>query len=542
MIKMKIKILAIIFLSLIVISTTSFAVSININQNLKKTDEGAPEISWEYKFGGELRDYGMDGLETNDGYIIVGNYAEGEKGWVIKTDLEGNIILDQKYGTTDTNYFRKVIDLDDGYLIGGSSYSQTDTSRDFWVVKIFEDGSIDWSKKYGYQNSLDLFSDFTKSADGGYVLIGSTLEGNDYGSPLIIKINSEGAEESRFIYDRNTDDNTEDTHLFDIDTTSDGGYVCTGYIQKPFLGDYDFFLLKLDEKLNEEWNKLYDSGTGFDWAYDVCETGSGYILVGDYYYEKSGKPHEGAWVVASDLSGNLLWQEKFQGINNHASAFFIEKLNDGNYIVTGEVGQPNDNFHTDLWVLKLDRWGSQIWSFETGEEYSDDGSCVIETRDGGYFVVGTLMTEYNGYTFNQDLWIIKLITSSASFKPDEPYGKTYGETGTEYKYTTRVIHPEGLDVKFGWDWTGDKVVDEWTEEYYSSGETIETYHSWSSDGMYLVHVKAKDINGLESSWSDPLNVVMPRSKSNFVTLFKVLFENNPFLTKFIQFHSNFCIN
>ena len=38
------------------------------------------------------------------------------------------------------------------------------------------------------------------------------------------------------------------------------------------------------------------------------------------------------------------------------------------------------------------------------------------------------------------------------------------------------------------------------------------YHFWKKQGNYDVRVKAKDIYGKESEWSDPLSISMPKSR------------------------------
>jgi len=47
-------------------------------------------------------------------------------------------------------------------------------------------------------------------------------------------------------------------------------------------------------------------------------------------------------------------------------------------------------------------------------------------------------------------------------------------------------------------------------------------HTWEKRGSYEIKVKAKDVNGAESQWSDPLSVTMPRSKVSNKNLIDVL--------------------
>ena len=101
-------------------------------------------------------------------------------------------------------------------------------------------------------------------------------------------------------------------------------------------------------------------------------------------------------------------------------------------------------------------------------------------------------------------------------KPDPPSGQTSGQTQTEYTYTTSTTDPDGDQVYYFWDW-GDGTTTDWTGPYNSS-ELASASHTWSTQGAYVIKVKAKDTKGAESGWAT-LNVVMP----------KVRTVNTPFL-------------
>jgi len=48
---------------------------------------------------------------------------------------------------------------------------------------------------------------------------------------------------------------------------------------------------------------------------------------------------------------------------------------------------------------------------------------------------------------------------------------------------------------------------------YDSGQKGSAKHTWDEQNNYFITVKAKDIYGLESDWSDPLLVSMPRNRA-----------------------------
>jgi hypothetical protein len=90
--------------------------------------------------------------------------------------------------------------------------------------------------------------------------------------------------------------------------------------------------------------------------------------------------------------------------------------------------------------------------------------------------------------------------------PSTPSGPSTGIVGIPNTYSTSSTEPNGDPIKYGWDWNGDGNVDEWTEDYYSSGSTVNTDHTWDSTGTYNVKVKAEDMFGTQSGWSSAKSV------------------------------------
>jgi len=92
--------------------------------------------------------------------------------------------------------------------------------------------------------------------------------------------------------------------------------------------------------------------------------------------------------------------------------------------------------------------------------------------------------------------------------PHIPSGDTSGYTGISYSYTTSTIDPNGDDVCYQFDWGDGSTT---TTGYYSSGSTVSVSHTWESSGTYYVKVRAKDIYGAWSSWSENLTVTISSS-------------------------------
>ena len=76
------------------------------------------------------------------------------------------------------------------------------------------------------------------------------------------------------------------------------------------------------------------------------------------------------------------------------------------------------------------------------------------------------------------------------------------------------------------DW-GDNTTSGWLGPF-TSGATATAQKSWAVKGTYAVKVKAKDVYGAESNWSDPLAVTMPLSQ----------LLQNPFVETILQWFSH----
>jgi hypothetical protein len=95
-------------------------------------------------------------------------------------------------------------------------------------------------------------------------------------------------------------------------------------------------------------------------------------------------------------------------------------------------------------------------------------------------------------------------------KPGKPNGKSSGGINTEYSFTASTTDPDGDRLYYLFDW-GDDSYSGWIGPI-NSGQTIEASHKWIEKGTYQIKVKAKDVHGIQSDWSDPLPFSTPKNK------------------------------
>jgi hypothetical protein len=66
-----------------------------------------------------------------------------------------------------------------------------------------------------------------------------------------------------------------------------------------------------------------------------------------------------------------------------------EELQDGSFVILGTTTSYG-NGGSDLFLLKINSLGEEIWSRTFGDEGSETAGKVIITTDGGFAIVGTL--------------------------------------------------------------------------------------------------------------------------------------------------------
>jgi len=121
---------------------------------------------------------------------------------------------------------------------------------------------------------------------------------------------------------------------------------------------------------------------------------------------------------------------------------------------------------------------------------------------------------------NPDLGMSIVVISDPPETPQKPSGPTTGNIQEEASFSTSTVDPDGDEIYYKFDWD-DGTNSGWSGPFVS-GEECSVSHTWEKRGSYEIKVKAKDVNGAESQWSDPLSVTMPRSKVSNKNLIDVL--------------------
>jgi predicted secreted protein len=341
---------------------------------------------WSRTYGGTGNDSGWgDLIQTSDGgYAISGDtYSFGAGGsdyWLIKTDAEGNMQWNKTYGGTSAEAESAMCQtIDGGYALAGYTSSFGAGGNDFWLVKTDGSGNMQWNKTYGGTDG-DLAYSVVATSDGGYAIIGYT---NSFGAggqdAYLVKTNSSGDLQWNKTYGGTGGD-----VAYSVVATSDGGYAISGYTDSFGAGSNDFWLFKTDAAGNMQWNQTY-GGTGGDTEMYLIQTvEGGYALAG--YTSSFGAGGNDFWLVKTDASGNMEWNQTYGGTGTEWGIHVIQ-TEEGGYAIIGYTNSFGAGGN-DVWLVKTDADGNMQWNQTYGGTSSDAGWSLIQTIDGGYAIAG----------------------------------------------------------------------------------------------------------------------------------------------------------
>ena len=295
------------------------------------------------------------------------------------------------------------------------AFAVAEETAEDWVKKgdellVGESPEETWNRTYGGPGN-DLASEIQVTKDGGYVIIGVTESyGAGDGDAWLIKTDSEGNEEWNKTFGGPEYDGGKS-----VRETIDGGYILVGKTESYGSG-CDLWLIKTDSEGNEEWSKIF-GGSGFDGGWSVQTTkDDGYIIAGET--ASYGAGDFDLWLIKTDSSGNELWNKTFGGpLVDWGNT--VRETKDGGYIVAGETESYGAG-GSDVWLIKTDPEGNEEWNRTFGGSNSDGCRSVIETRDSEYVIVGGTHSYGAG---GSDLWLIKTDSEGK-----EEWNRTFGET------------------------------------------------------------------------------------------------------------------
>ena len=191
-------------------------------------------LQWAYGMGSSGSDFGNSLVQTpTHDFIIVGSTtgfnAGGQIPYIIVTDEFGIVQESSTFDfnttvTTIKRYFTKIINgYFNDYLITGSDGLGVYGDAQPFILDIGQYGDVNWMKKYDLNSGEGIGTSLDKTADGGFILVGTM----QIDHPTLIKVDAIGQIEANMFYP-----DIYSPYLgkgLDVKHTFDGEFVLVGY-------------------------------------------------------------------------------------------------------------------------------------------------------------------------------------------------------------------------------------------------------------------------------------------------------------------------
>jgi putative intracellular protease/amidase len=184
-----------------------------------------------------------------------------------------------------------------------------------------------------------------------------------------------------------------------VEETSDGGFIMAGYTYSFGAGNADLYLIKTDAGGNLQWARAF-GGPGWEYGNSAIETADGgYLAAG--YTSSWGAGSRDVYLVKTDPDGGEIWSTTFGGSGLDVAMSVVE-MEDGAYAVAGYT----DSFgagESDVYLIKLDPAGKELWSRVFGDVGPEMGNSLDKTVDGGFVIIGAS----GSYSDNSDVYLLR---------------------------------------------------------------------------------------------------------------------------------------
>jgi hypothetical protein len=209
-----------------------------------------------------------------------------------------DILWEKSYGGKHAEFLFDAIPTPDyGFILAGSSISNKNGNKsdnnkgdlDYWVWKMKENGDLDWQKSFG-SDGVDLLQSIKLTNDGGFVLAGTASPNPSKGGEL-------GAD----------------------NVTKNSDKKSVGF------GDSDFWIIKLDAKGGEMWQKTI-GGSGQEKLQSIAKTSDGGYIVGGSssspLAEASPDPSKGGEQRTDNAGGEKFGEQKADNALHSLNHFY----------------------------------------------------------------------------------------------------------------------------------------------------------------------------------------------------------------------------
>lgn len=298
----------------------------------------------------------------------------------MKVTLEGEVLWERTWGGDGYEQALSVVPAaDGGYYVFGETDSFGADDRDFFLLRITEDGSEEWHRIYGRSGREWPYGMLTLSNRDLLVYGFTELPADGGRHQYAVRIEPDGDPTWEYV-----GDGPDEELVLDALETSQGDLILAGSTGE------DPALVALDADGRVQWQRRYEL-PGWQYASGIAHADSGGFLLAGFSMS-SGPPRQAdTWLARCTGSGELEWETSFgdPGFDDYSNSLI--RLGDGTYLI-GAIAD-------GLLLTRIDQNGEVLWRRSLIGPAVYGAMSSIELEGGGFLVAG-LVNLVNGRSYD----------------------------------------------------------------------------------------------------------------------------------------------
>lgn len=374
------------------------------------------EILWARQFGTPQNEAAFTGSADGVALYVAGRTAGSLVGvsagsfdaWIRRYDFEGNAVWTHQFGTAALDEVLGIHASEYGIYVAGTTAGTlpgqvSSGGNDAFVRKYDEDGNVLWTVQFG-SGGTERGQAVHADASGVYVA-GSTsaafsgYENSGGRDAFVRKFDHNG----QVVWTRQFGSTGDD--LGSALTSDRSGLYLAGFATGALpgltaLGDLDIYLRKYDSAGNEIWTQQFGSPDRDAPAFQLVAEPSGIYLMGETGGSLGG-PNAGGndiFIRKYRTDGTSVWTRQFgsaaddfiEGMATEATGIY------GAGVTLGSMPGFTTAGAADLFAVKYDRDGNQVWLRQFGTE-ANDGAFSTAAGGKAAYAIGYTRAAFPGF-------------------------------------------------------------------------------------------------------------------------------------------------
>ena len=298
----------------------------------------------------------------------------------VKLTVEGDLLWERTWGGEGYEHAWSVATAGDGgFYVFGETDSYGAGGRDFFLLKIAEDGTENWFRTYGGSGREWPFGMLPLS-NGDLLIYGYTESEGSGENQYAIRVQPDGDPIWEYIAESPGDE-----LVIDAIETGEGDLVLA------VVTGEDGGLVRLDAGGSVQWSTRYELD-GWQFASQIAPVDEEGFLLAGFEMSSDTQMRADTWLARCTTTGELEWETTFGDPSSDDYAQSLIQLDDGTYLMGGiGKGMP---------LSRIDRDGNILWGRSlVGEDAVYSAEALVELPDGGYLVAGFIQIT-NGRSYD----------------------------------------------------------------------------------------------------------------------------------------------